>query len=692
MARFPIISKDGTTVRFNGAPTYNGTYSGVSYVEYPEVASPIPIDWEIGDYVDYGRTGYRYKLYSIPQPKKQAANGRYGGGFIYQDVRLYAATKCLEIAPFRDLVPLDNRIHFSSRKDFSVYDDVDGIRERIQTCMDEIYPGEWLIQLEMGLPGIDDAYREIIQTEKEFSAGQMSCLDALNKISDLWGQIGWVYDYQNGVNVIKIGYAETAVGKQGISLGYGRGLKSIKRIQTNSDEIATRLYVFGNERNIPNRYYNDMTIRDADSVDIPNLMLPINAVSSLGYGGWGRTDGLRDPAKAFIENSSAISKYGIIPKTVYFNGSDDLDDIYPSIRNVKIQDIWNTLSPSDDYYPSSSLYTGAEYVDEVVSAQNPNDKGVASDETGKRYNQEVSDSYDVFVNDEGTGPVTILIGTCELSTGASSSTIECSFDSNNFIVATGAGTARLRIECLGSNSSTVYSRDYELVDAYTYPRVKFGVTSVVTQVKASVVLDVEGSYYYTVISRGDMYVTQSIALDTTFFLYIRQVGFDINAQADLGSGKVIAFNTGNCAGRQFKIIRARPNSGGWMLICERAQDESLSTLFPNTDYPISAGDKFVLLDIAMPSLYVEIGERRLLDAGLALLEKRSKVQPFYEIEVDSKYVFSHPLLLEGRHIHIEEDGITEYGEDSLPIATLTIKENESNIPTYTVGLREPKKK
>ena len=132
MARFEIISKDGESVRYKGKPKYVGTYLKPSYLEFSEISSPTPINWEVGDYVDYPRTGMRYRLYSIPQPSKNARRDSYGGAFTYSNVQLYAATKELEIAPFKDLVIEDNFIHFSTSPDVATFEDIHGIADRIQ--------------------------------------------------------------------------------------------------------------------------------------------------------------------------------------------------------------------------------------------------------------------------------------------------------------------------------------------------------------------------------------------------------------------------------------------------------------------------------------------------------------------------------------------------------------------------------
>lgn len=325
MARFTIYSKDGQIKRHEGEPQYSGSYMGVDFVEFRTISSPAPIDWQIGDYVDYYRTGKRYRLYSLPMPKKVARKGEYGASFEYSNVQLYGATKELEIAPFRDLVPKDNKIHFSTRPDVSTYENVYGIARRIQECMDDLYPNKWRIEV---YDTDDTDLLSLFEETKEYSVSGGSCLDALSQIYETWKNVGWIhtYDSANKVDVITIGRANVRNAdntSDSFAYGVGKGLTSIKKASANKDEFATRLYIYGSERNIQTRYYNGLDILNKDSVDIRNLMLPIEK--------WGKTNGLPDASKAYLQaDDSIIEKYGLIPRTVYFDGSQN-EEIYPSI-------------------------------------------------------------------------------------------------------------------------------------------------------------------------------------------------------------------------------------------------------------------------------------------------------------------------------------------------------------------------
>ena len=351
MSKFKVISRDSSSIRYEGAPQYSGSYLGVDYIEFKNISSPTIIDWQIGDYVDYFRTGIRYKLYSLPMPKKVARVGSYGGAIEYNNVQFFAPTKDLEIAPFRDLVLNDNGIHFSTRQDASTYEDVRGIARRIQACMDDLFPNKWRIEV---YETDDENLNNQLEEVKEFSVSQSTCLDALSQIYDTWKGVGWVHmtDNLNGQEVIVIGRANVRDADNTTDLftyGIGNGLTSIRKNSANEGEFATRLYIYGSERNLQPRYYNQFDILNNESVDIPNLMIPISE--------WGLTNGKPDPKKAYIQADDAIiEKYGLIPKTLYFDGSEGFE-IYPSIQGLtmsQVREAMIELGQENDLLPAES--------------------------------------------------------------------------------------------------------------------------------------------------------------------------------------------------------------------------------------------------------------------------------------------------------------------------------------------------
>ena len=184
-------------------------------------------------------------------------------------------------------------------------------------------------------------------------------------------------------------------------------------------------------------------------------------------------------------------------------------------------------------------------------------------------------------------------------------------------------------------------------------------------------------------------------LDETFNISLRQLGFNINERASAGEGKVISLKTGTCAGRNFEISDCVyvKDTDSWLLTCYRQQDDTLGILFPNNNgYQINSDDEFVLLNIAMPEVYIRSAMERLLAEGEKLLAKASKIQSHYEPSIDAKVmVESGRTLREGMYMEITDEDVVDNTTDYILIDTLSIYEDDSAIPTYKVTLRERRK-
>ena len=722
MARFKIFSKDGATVRYEGKPRYIGSYLRPSHIEFSEIASDVPIQWEVGDYIEYPRTAMKYYLYSVPQVSKNARKGSYGGAFTYTSVQFYASSKDLEIAPFRDIVSGDNGIHFSTSPDVSTYEDIYGIVSRIQACMDEIYPGKWRIFVRSFSQSSNPELYDSFHTAKEFALSGGTCLDALSKIYELWNETGWWHYYDSAAkrDVILVGYlSELGMDNlvSGLTYGKGNGLTAIKKTQTNKDELATRLYVYGSERNIPSRWYNGLNIANAESVDIRNLMIPLDR--------WGKTSGLPDARKAYLENAEAVSKYGIIPRTHYFDSEDAGADIYPTIEGMTIGKVRSALSDmkEDKFYPSATEYpNNAERVDEIKSATRPIDDGVL-----KRNGNEHDSTWGFMRNAAQTPEVTISKGTNEEFAVVENFLIYESSSSSTLNIARAKVTVSADLVCripnarygtvrgvlvLGSSLDSpkkemdiMFTYDEEAGDWYvslptisadyvdaSYVRYDvFLSLSVYATPESALANDVTTQVS---ISQGEIITTIDQIFDKTFNITLKQIGFDIEDRAALGEGKTISMKSGMCEGRNFVIKSCKyiSHNDTWMLTCARQKDENLGMLFPNVDYPVLAGERFVLLDIAMPDLYVYANMDRLYEEGMKLLEKVSKVQYHYEPAIDAKKMTESSVRLrEGMVMELSDEDIIGTETERLIIDSLNIYEDESAIPTYKVTLKEKKK-
>lgn len=738
MAHFKIYSKSGEDVRYEGCPTYNGVYLKPSYLEFREICSPTPINWQVGDYIDYisdkkitdelcVRNGYRYKLYDIPQPTKKAAIVKSGESFVYQNVQFFAPTKDLELCPFRDIVPNDNYIHFSTRQDVSTFEDLNGIAKRIEKNLDDWYGvGIWSIRV---ADDLNTKYKDIVKEARAFSVGGGNCLDALNKCYDVWDEIGWTYSVQNNgdkgkINVITIGAANvnaiapisTPTLKYGIVVNSktkeeeSQGLTSIVATQSNKDEFATRLYAFGSSRNMNFDYYrSNSNIKNAASLDIQHLMIPMRY--------WGKTDNLYDPSKAFLENSGAKTRYGVRAKYHYFDGSQD-EEIFPSIEGVTIGMVRNG---SPDYVPNGRIYPSAtERVDYPISAQQMVDDGQLYDAGEKvilpgaiadnvmswggliPYDRALKKTIGSYAFDPTPGKWKITLnanyqGTVPYPEGGISAYvyIERHYTKNethheDTLIGFPCETAASKKSFDFKISNAAYEIDIEDIAGATDNQLVFVIQLMYTyQYEGALPIAAQ-----LVTGKNTMSFTLERAYSKTFMLTVKQIGFDISkrqAQGTTGLG-TIHFKGGMCAGRSFVIKNCtyQEKNDNWLLECIRCYDESIGMVFPNKNYAIKDTDNFVLLDIAMPDLYIDIAEQKLYDAATQMLASISQVKPMYTPMIDSKMIAQSAFAIqEGMYMSLQDEDLTGVEKRYL-IDNIIISENESSIPTYKVTLRDDK--
>lgn len=722
MARFSIMAAGGGSVRFRGCPVYHGTYLKPSYLEFREISSDTPIAWAVGDYVDYTRTGLRYTLYDLPEMAQNSEKQKVGERYVYSNVRFYARTKDLERCLFRDIVTADNTVHFSSRKTISMFEDVDGLAARIQACLDSGYPGEWSVVLDTDLKTSVTSVSEARELSIESGS---SVLDALDQIYSVWENVGWTYSYNSttGKHILSIGGANTKRAGNtvaGGSISKGSGLTSVKVAYSKLDDVCTRLYPFGSSRNMRARYYNSLNIKDAESVDIPNLMIPVSS--------WGKTDSLPDPKKAFIRVASVRDErlLGVRPKVLYFD-DEEYGEIYPSIEGVTIGDVRESMETTDEYYPSTSIYTDSERADEVKSSKTANlDDGTSG---VKEITQTVDPVCDASmtgsVGVNGSVTLTKNIGFASLRMGRWSDIIladgqaDIYVEMDNgvsldeaFLTVTNMGN-EAKVDLLINYDSTTGKTRLSIPDDCVLLHDDFFKVSD-TNYGNTFIFEI----HLTVTASGSKYLqSSSVTVDqdnsapisislrdghpASAYVKLKQIGFDPNLQRLSSNGKVgtLEMKTGACAGRSFRIDKCSYDSSadGWDLKIRRVVDRSVNMTFPNSTYPIAAGDRFVLTDIKMPDEYIEYASQRLLSRAKDVLDELSHPIAVLTPSMDAKFIKENARsFIEGQFFSFEasllSQGYMALGYYSDLIDTLTINENEANIPTYSLTLRERPRK
>lgn len=340
-----VYDKTGQTVRCEiHKLEYSGTWMGECFVS-ATINSPVPIDFSIGDYIEYRNE--RFEINYDPSTLKKSAVRTNDESFIYENVKFNSLSDELTRCDFLDYVKNDNNIHFTSLPKFSFYaSSIQDLADRIQVNLDRIYTGEkkWTIEV----------YPEYVsKTDVNISVDNIKVWNALALVNS-----------QFKANFIIRGRVIT-IGTAGISVdnvfmyGKGKGLYEIQRTAESDQQIITRLRAYGSTRNLPNRYYNKLSGGGGnylpDNMAVMNLMLP------------GFPEKTLDP---YIDSKN-IEELGIREGTVFFDGSDEEHpEICPSMEGMTAEDLKEAGVPVQ----------AEGNLDEVVSAEQISDNGQPDDE------------------------------------------------------------------------------------------------------------------------------------------------------------------------------------------------------------------------------------------------------------------------------------------------------------------------
>ncbi|SHL74061.1 hypothetical protein SAMN04488494_0617 [Xylanibacter ruminicola] len=357
------------------------------------IRSATPIKFAIGDYIDY--RGERYTIQYDPNVLKKASSGSYGEGFTYSNIKFVGLQDEIVRCDFNDIVLRDNQMHYTALPTFPFYcETVDDLLDRIQANLEELYPAQWTIiglntlrNKQRGtavnrLKAFTDAYKTYIdQTEatKTEPYGKVGVAETVDKIT-CWDALKKVHD-DFGLNFIIRGRV-IIVGTAGVftaskfRYGKGNGLYEIERIAESDQQIVTRLRAYGSEDNLPSRYYANTTEDMPNNMAVSKLMLPGFPTQSLadwvdahknaaGYE-WlldAVNEGFafsKDAHRPYIDSPN-IKEYGIRPSSIIFDGSEDKENIHPTIEGMVY-----------DGKAIDEIYAADQIEDNGVSTENPN--------------------------------------------------------------------------------------------------------------------------------------------------------------------------------------------------------------------------------------------------------------------------------------------------------------------------------
>lgn len=182
-------------------------------------------------------------------------------------------------------------------------------------------------------------------------------------------------------------------------------------------------------------------------------------------------------------------------------------------------------------------------------------------------------------------------------------------------------------------------------------------------------------------------ITKETEIKGTFKITIKNIGFNIKDYLTTETA-TISMKSGSLIGYEFEIVDVvQLESGNYDITLNKSTRDDFQV--PNAGQNLSAGDRFVILNIKMPEKYVEYAEDRLLKAATSCLAKHDHVFYTYNIGVDEIYMARngnlHDLIREGMKLPLYD---VDFGTDySIIIQSLSIREGES-IPTYDISLSD----
>lgn len=235
------------------------------------VISAVPLDFGIGDTIEV--FGGKYTLNALPEMTKKG-NRVYAYNLIWEGMQ-YELLK----GQYLDL----DTAGISLSGDFYAMLNLKMFCEMIIWNMEKAQPGVWVLGV---CPDTDS---------KNMSFNNENCLSALQRVCQEFEYEFWIV-YNNGKYTINVGTVGSDLPHE-FQYGRGKGLYELTRETVDSENIITRLYAFGSERNIKSSYR--------------------------GY-----AKRLKLPNADYIEDSDAINDFGIIEAT------KNWDDIYPRRKGV----------------------------------------------------------------------------------------------------------------------------------------------------------------------------------------------------------------------------------------------------------------------------------------------------------------------------------------------------------------------
>jgi hypothetical protein len=646
------------------------------------VRSAEPIDWHFDDYVTY-----RGEVFSIsydPNVVKKARRGTYGEGFTYDSIRLYSLGCKTKNYGFKDVVlnpqAAGNTQVYTSLATFSFFcSSIEDFADRMQANLNresqsslvsswKVLTPSFTRTTDRGVSITREQWEQYYtgdeptgETDINIDIDKQNCFDVL---SYSYEKFGLAY-YMIGTTIVIGGKAvHLNTGAQNIfRYGKGLGLYEIERTSNDDQELVTKLFAYGSEKNLPMNYYANIGksyFANVTSIVSTAVRLDLTTRNDAMFPNW--TSGApnvvtvkvgNDERTAYIMWSSEGECYmldnmdvtGISTGTkIYFLTGIDRN-LWPTDHTESTYAYPSMLSVNKLMLPGFPTTSLDAWVQAKVAEETDPDG-----EWHQFYDRYYfsTDSKDPWIKSKNIGEMGLFEGTVNYD---------------------------------GSQQKEIF------------PTIANTDADVVTV----------GS---NITDNG--YVTEA----DPFTIEVAD-GFDWDVawkDAPDQDSIMISMTSGFCAGRDFKMVKApERNEGddGWVLTLERHLDNSLNRFFPYYDNSqnyycqILATDTFVVSGIQMPDEYIEAAAEKMLIAACGYLDKRDHIRYTYLPKIDEIFMQRdhderdtasyHDIIRAGMMLEFED---TDLGIWHSPfIDNLTIRESGNNgIPTYDVVLRDEKEK
>lgn len=707
-----VYSSDGKTVKATTKRVeYNGEYMGSCSLTIT-FESHAPINFEIGDYIDYRLE--RFYLNVLPSSKKQCSRNGSKNAFAYENVQFMSVSDELVRCDFLDVVKKDNNIHWTALPTFSFYCEcVKNLAERIQANLDRVY-GEnvWTIQ-------IDKTYEDS-RKDIQISISNQSVWDALLLVNTTF-KTNFII---RGRTVI-IGTTSNNIDHV-FSCGIGRGLLSITRASDTNQKVITRLRAFGNTTNVPTNYYKYLCMKIMREYVVPtDLEMTLTVFDRTKW--YVTTLTLHD--KWAQDGLSYSCKTETPPRDSYEDFDKFIKYMHPTLEITydgnKV--VYATVGKWE--YEGKTTYRYI-VVDEAfwhyMSNRRPEGKVTLS------FGGTSALNYNYIVNTHKGGmtsanypnnmAITRLmlpgfpIGDKETDKDGEIKTdcgyVDKAYEGYKLIVTSNdvyIESPQKKIAGLREGSVYIDGTDNEVTDYNVYP-----------SIEDMTVEDLNKAGIYPVLDDGDNGKLNQVAKSSKIedngdsdyntgqasetFVWIKDLGFNIWDYRTGSETPNIYLKSGRCVGRTFDIKNCIRDGNKYKLTIIRKSDNDLNILYPNSQSPIAGGDEFVILNIKMPDVYYKAASQRLLKYALLYLKENDKTKFSYTPVVDNLWIARQhdanvSLGAKSIYTNIKEGDRMEIDEasdlgiaSSIFISNLKITESEDSlIPLVEISLQDDKK-